>query len=115
LAPLIIGVCLLLTPIWAWLTRQNKYTKEVLSSGWTPVVLAMLISSIGRVILDMTVALFKGIAVFQPVINGVGGNLVAVQASRISTSLHRDSKLGVLPAYATKICTNPVGVFCAKG
>jgi solute carrier family 41 len=105
----------MLTPIWAWLTRQNKHTKEVLSSGWTPVVLAMLISSIGGVILDMTVALFKGIAVFQPVINGVGGNLVAVQASRISTSLHRDAKLGVLPAYASKICTNPISVFCAKG
>ncbi|XP_059488939.1 solute carrier family 41 member 1-like isoform X2 [Neocloeon triangulifer] len=115
LAPLIIGFCLLLTPFWAWLCRQNKYTKEVLSSGWTPVVLAMLISSIGGVILDLTVALFKGIAVFQPVINGVGGNLVAVQASRISTSLHRDGKLGVLPSYASKICINPITVFCAKG
>jgi hypothetical protein len=41
--------------------------------------------------------------------------LVAVQASRISTSLHRDAKLGVLPAYASKICTNPISVFCAKG
>ncbi|CAB3379647.1 Hypothetical predicted protein [Cloeon dipterum] len=97
LAPLIIGFCLLLTPIWAWLCRQNKHTKEVLSSGWTPVVLAM------------------GIAVFQPVINGVGGNLVAVQASRISTSLHRDSKIGTLPSYASNICLSPFAVFGAKG
>lgn len=39
---------------------------------------------------------FEGIAVFQPVINGVGGNLVAVQASRISTALHKQAVLGVL-------------------
>ena len=29
-----------------------------------------------------------GIAVYQPVINGAGGNLVAIQASRLSTFLH---------------------------
>lgn len=46
---------------------------------------AMLISSVGGLILDFMVSRFEGIAVFQPVINGVGGNLVAVQASRIST------------------------------
>jgi len=28
---------------------------------------------------------------------GVGGNLVAVQASRMSTYLHQTSKLGILP------------------
>jgi cation transporter-like permease len=49
---------------------------------------AMTISSAGGLILDNAVAKFKGIAVFQPVFNGVGGNLVAVQASRISTYLH---------------------------
>ena len=38
---------------------------------------------------------------FQPVMNGVGGNLVAVQASRISTSLHQSgSSLGRLPRRA---------------
>ena len=42
----------------------------------------------GGLILDKAVTKFKGIAVFQPVFNGVGGNLVAVQASRISTYLH---------------------------
>jgi len=53
--------------------------------------------------------------VFQPVINGVGGNLVAVQASRISTSLHRDSCLGKLPHYASSVCLNPYSVFCTQG
>ena len=36
---------------------------------------------------------------FQPVMNGVAGNLVGIQASRISTSLHRTgSGLGTVPA-----------------
>ena len=44
--------------------------------------------SLGGLILNKAVNKFSGIAVFQPVFNGVGGNLVAVQASRISTYLH---------------------------
>lgn len=61
---------------------------SVLYSGWTPVLIAMSISSMGGLILDKAVTKFEGIAVFQPVFNGVGGNLVAVQASRISSYLH---------------------------
>lgn len=38
-----------------------------------------------------------GVAVFQPVINGVGGNLVSIQASRLSTALHQQGDLGDLP------------------
>ncbi|CAF1283262.1 unnamed protein product [Adineta steineri] len=45
------------------------------------VVAAMLISRVGGLILDFIV--------FQPVMNGAGGNLVAVQASRLSTTLHQ--------------------------
>lgn len=115
MAPLLIAIFIGLTPLWAWVASKNKYTREVLTSGWTPVISAMLISSIGGLILDFTVENFKGIAVFQPVINGVGGNLVAVQASRISTSLHRDSRLGKLPNYAKTICLNPISAFCVKG
>merc|ERR1711874_649615 len=32
-----------------------------------------------------------------PVINGVAGNLVGIQASRLSTELHRTSRLGRTP------------------
>jgi solute carrier family 41 len=52
--------------------------KQVLYHGWTPVLVAMTISSAGGLILDNAVAKFKGIAVFQPVFNGVGGNLVSM-------------------------------------
>lgn len=45
---------------------------------------------------------FDDIAAFQPVINGVGGNLVAIFASRLSTALHRTSEQGSVPYWAPK-------------
>merc|ERR1719480_233304 len=61
----------------------------LLYTGWTPVLLAMLISSGGGLILDKAVDSFKRIAVFSPVMNGAGGNLVAIQASRMTTYLNK--------------------------
>lgn len=50
---------------------------------------------------------------FWSCVTGVGGNLVAVQASRITTSLHMSgSKPGRLPSGALKGCPNPGGAFC---
>ncbi|KAG1674999.1 Solute carrier family 41 member 2 [Nymphon striatum] len=139
LAPFLIAVFLSLTPVWIYISKTNKYVEPVLYSGWTPVISAMAISSIGGLfksnlavskmncviklylscsvgglILDFTVSSFHGIAVFQPVINGVGGNLVAVQASRISTYLHQRTRLGVLPSSDSKICLNPCSAFCGS-
>ena len=74
----------------------------MLYSGWKPVLVAMSISSLGGLILDRAVTKFSGIAVFQPLFNGVGGNLVAVQASRISTYLH----LNVRRDFRTKYLEN---------
>ena len=61
------------------------------------------------------VSRFEGIAVFQPVINGVGGNLVAVQASRISTSLHRYGPIGDLDCHRDPIFITPMAGFFGKG
>jgi len=71
--------------------------------------------SVGGLILDFMVVRFEGIAVFQPVINGVGGNLVAVQASRISTALHRDAQLGSMADDDTVIFITPAAGFFGKG
>lgn len=56
--------------------------------------------------LDQAVDNFEGFVVFQPIINGIGGNLVSVQASKISTMLHQSSILGIVPPHA-KICESP--------
>lgn len=58
-------------------------------------------------------AKYKDLAVYQPVINGVGGNLVSVQASRLSTELHKDNELGTLPPTA-RICISPLDAFFSK-
>lgn len=114
LAPAVITGCLGLTPVWGYIAASNRFTKEVLSSGWTPVISSMVISSAGGLILDFTVSNFKGIAVFQPVINGVGGNLVAVQASRISTSLHQRGHPGYFPPGSPRLCLSPSSAFCSS-
>jgi solute carrier family 41 len=107
----IIILGLILVPVWAWIASRNEYTCTVLFSGWSPVIAAMIISSIGGLILDFTVSQYKGVAVFQLVINGVGGNLVAVQASRISTELHSRAKPGQLPNHM-QVCISPCSAFC---
>lgn len=73
----------------------------------------MFYFSAGGLILDYSISSYKGIAVFQLVINGVGGNLVAVQASRISTSLYKQQKSGLREVPV--ISLNPFRVFFASG
>ncbi|XP_066554465.1 solute carrier family 41 member 1 isoform X1 [Amia ocellicauda] len=106
-----------LIPIWVVVARRSPQIKEVLKSGWQPVIVAMSISSIGGLILDKTVTDpdFEGMAVFTPVINGVGGNLVAIQASRISTFLHFWSMPGVLPYKMRQHWPNPCITFFSSG
>ncbi|NXU74218.1 S41A3 protein, partial [Oreotrochilus melanogaster] len=110
LSPLICAVFVLMIPLWVAIAKQSPSLAEVLKSGWQPVIVAM---SISRLILDKTVTdpKFEGMAVFTPVINGVGGNLVAIQASRISTFLHFWSMPGVLPYKMRQNWPNPCTTF----
>lgn len=110
--PLLLGLVVLLLPIWFIVARRNKHTRDVLYNGWTPVIGAMVISSFGGLVLDHTIVRFEGIAMFQPVINGIGGNLVAIQASRMSTALHQVSVPGVLPTEDVKSCQDPCSSLC---
>lgn len=60
----------------------------------------------GGLVLEQAVDNFSGFVVFQPIINGIGGNLVSVQASKISTMLHQSSLLGIVPPH-TRIFEMP--------
>lgn len=53
----------------------------------------------GGLVLERAVGEFSGFVVFQPIINGIGGNLVSVQASKISTMLHQSSLPGIIPPH----------------
>ncbi|XP_059488647.1 solute carrier family 41 member 1-like [Neocloeon triangulifer] len=108
--PSILGGYVLLLPFWIFVVIKQKHTKQVLMTGWTPVLSALFISGLGGLVLGTVASTFPGFVVFQPIINGIGGNLVSVQASRISTFLHQTSLLGQLPEYAAKICISPFSV-----
>jgi cation transporter-like permease len=100
-------------PVWISVAKNNPYTSDVITKGWTPIVIAVFISSCGGFILEHGKSRFCRLPVFQPVINGVGGNLVAVQASRLSTSLHRNGKPGELPSNF-KLFSSPMELFFSK-
>jgi solute carrier family 41 len=101
---------------WAVITQENIHTANIIvkASHWYPLITAMVISSISGIILKAAVALSDDIALFQPVICGVGGNLVAVQASRLSTLLHRSEPRGTLPE-GESICMNPCHMLTNEG
>ncbi|KAK2832191.1 hypothetical protein Q7C36_015653 [Tachysurus vachellii] len=105
-----------LTPVWMVISSKHPASRQLLYSGWEPVITAMVISSIGGLILDKTVSdpNLAGIVVYTPVINGIGGNLVAIQSSRISTYLHFHSTMGEVPDEA-KGCYYPCRTFCGSG
>lgn len=117
LAPALCMLLIMVTPVWLLIARRNSSSREVLQSGWQPVLVAMLISSCGGLILDkmITDPRFQGMAVFTPVINGVGGNLVAIQASRISTYLHQSSIPGELPQGMKDLCPTVCQIFLRSG
>ena len=110
---IVLGYCALL-PALLYLAYRNPHTAAVLCSGWTPVLAAMLISSGGGMILDRAVTTFRGIAVFSPVMNGAGGNLVAIQASRMTTYLNKatNSLFGVFPPDDDAVCVLPCSALC---
>ncbi|KRX85082.1 Solute carrier family 41 member 2 [Trichinella sp. T6] len=112
---LIIFGLIALLPVCFLGSWKNKDTKEVVLNGFSPIICSMLISSGSGFILGRSVTQFKGIAVFQPIINGIGGNLVAIQASRISTYLHKNEKLGKVASYLRgRQTANPFWVFFGK-
>ncbi|XP_037659496.1 solute carrier family 41 member 3 isoform X4 [Choloepus didactylus] len=116
---LALGACVVfiaLIPLLVIIVKQSPPIMRILKYGWFPIILAMVISSFGGLILSKTISeqQFKGMAIFTPVICGVGGNLVAIQTSRISTYLHIWSTPGVLPLWMKKFWPNPCSTFCTS-
>ncbi|XP_035706175.1 solute carrier family 41 member 1 isoform X2 [Folsomia candida] len=110
----IIAFYLACLPVCFWLAFRNEYTRPVTISGWVPLLVSVLISTGGGILLDLASARFPGVALYQPVINGIGGNLVSVQASRISSYLHGHCEKRLLPDNS-RVCETPFSVFMGKG
>uniref|UniRef100_A0A8C6Q6G2 Solute carrier family 41 member n=1 Tax=Nothobranchius furzeri TaxID=105023 RepID=A0A8C6Q6G2_NOTFU len=110
----LLHICLI--PVWMRVASKHPESHILLRSGWEPIITAMVISSVGRLILDKTVSdeNLVGIVVYAPVINGVGGNLVSIQASRISTHLHLNYSPREIPD-SHKSCFNLCHTFVGTG
>ena len=109
----VITILLSLLPIWFLIAWKNEYTRPSVPSGWIPIFIAVLLSTCSGFILDYATYDFVRYAVFQPVINGIGGNMVAVHSSRMSTALHKTSSLGDLPE-GVKMFRSPFRAFFDK-
>uniref|UniRef100_A0A671TPG8 Solute carrier family 41 member n=1 Tax=Sparus aurata TaxID=8175 RepID=A0A671TPG8_SPAAU len=116
LSPLVCLVFLALIPVWVVVARQSPQIREVLRSGWQPVIVAMSISSRCVALLSDIPSFTDplSLSVFFPCV-GVGGNLVAIQASRISTYLHFWTIPGVLPYKMRQHWPNPCVTFFSAG
>lgn len=110
----LLAILLVTALIWMLIAARVALTRQVLKYGWFAVLAAMCISSGGGYVLRHAIRFFPGIALFQPIINGVGGNLVAVQASKISTYLHQFGKVGCLPANRLITYVSPYRAFACK-
>ncbi|XP_022693725.1 solute carrier family 41 member 1-like isoform X1 [Varroa jacobsoni] len=108
LAPIIIFVFMAIAPLWAYISCRNTTVRAVLISGWTPVLGAMIISQAAGYILETVNNCYRTMAIYQPVISGVGGNLVVVQTCRMTTFLGRRSQLGSHPPDDNRSCVDPL-------
>ena len=108
-----IVVFVILLPIFYVICRKNAFTRNLVHTGWTPILLSMIISSGGGFFLESAVVRYDKLPPFSPVISGVGGNIVAIACSKISTHLHMNAKLGALPQEIHRI-SSPIAVFYNK-
>ncbi|KAJ3348212.1 hypothetical protein HDU83_001452 [Entophlyctis luteolus] len=92
---LLAGLSSLLNKVFVVL--RNTHVKDVLMTGWSSLFTAMMISSVGGIVLGNFLDQFRGLAVVVPVMNGICGNLACIYASKISTELH-EMPLGKLPS-----------------
>ncbi|KDN42726.1 hypothetical protein K437DRAFT_257751 [Tilletiaria anomala UBC 951] len=88
LATLILGALIAFCAACCIIALRNSYVKQLLSSGWTPLLVAMFVSSGAGIVLDSFVKTLDGFALLVPVITGLPGACTAIFASRISTALH---------------------------
>ncbi|VDO74700.1 unnamed protein product [Heligmosomoides polygyrus] len=95
----------------AYKASEDHFTVEVLKHGWWAVLAAMSITTLSGFVLKNSMRKYPPLAAFQLLINGVGGNLVAVQASRISTGLHRSRKDQTRDPKSLWAYTNPWHAF----
>ncbi|KAM5542758.1 hypothetical protein V8D89_003719 [Ganoderma adspersum] len=87
--PLILVITLTIAAVgWAIITNRNQHVRHLLTEGWSPLFLAMAISTGTGIVLDSFVERYTGFALLAVVIAGLPGGVSAIFVSRLSTALH---------------------------
>ena len=105
--PIIIVILLFLDAIgWTYVTHRNENVRHLLTEGWSPLFIAMIISTGTGIVLDTFVERYSGFALLAVVIAGawhallsatqgltdssigLPGGVSAIFVSRLSTALH---------------------------
>ncbi|RPD59304.1 hypothetical protein L226DRAFT_536323 [Lentinus tigrinus ALCF2SS1-7] len=87
--PIIIVILLALAAVgWAYLTHRNDHVRHLLTEGWSPLFIAMIISTGTGIVLDTFVERYSGFALLAVVIAGLPGGVSSIFVSRLSTALH---------------------------
>lgn len=99
----IIGLACIL-PLTLYVATQNSFTKGMFLGTHLPLTLAVTVATVSGLVFDHAVQSFARIAMYQAVVNGLSVNLMAVQASRISTYLAQLN--AVAPERAKEFASN---------
>ncbi|KAH9948139.1 hypothetical protein B0H21DRAFT_265446 [Amylocystis lapponica] len=87
--PLLIVILLTIFAVgWTIVTLRNRHVKHMLLEGWTPLFVAMIISSGTGLVLDTFVIRYEGFALLSVVATGLAGSVGSIFVSRLSTALH---------------------------
>lgn len=106
-----IGVC----AYSSFLARRNPHVSKQIIYGWNPLLVSMLIQNLSGMVMEKFSRDFPRMTVFQPIINGFGGNLVAIQCSRIATHLQKSGSKKELLSENEPCCSFPWLFFFGKG
>lgn len=113
LAIIVSLACLL--PLMSYTAIHNPFTRGMFLGTHIPLALAVTVATLSGLVFEHAVQSFARIAIYQAVVNGVSVNLMAVQASRISTYLQQLSSIAPdrARAYASKC--SPFEALYAQG
>ena len=90
---------------------MNRKQKLKLQNSIHDINLIKHLSCAG-IILEEAISDFQTIALYQPAVNGLAGNLVGIYSSTLSTTLHRTGSLGSWAIWAPeKFYLYPIEAF----
>ncbi|CAJ0953341.1 unnamed protein product, partial [Mesorhabditis belari] len=89
----VIIIFLALLPCWAYYVWMDESARVTLKFCWFSLVLSSLLQCAAGALLDAMARKYPDCTLYQPILSGIGGNRVAVLASRISSFLHSKGNL----------------------